>query len=181
VVIHPIIDGCIELRNTYGLKPEDVAAVSAQVHPLVHELTGKTSPQSGLEGKFSVYHSAAVALIDGAAGQAQYSDARVRDPQVIALRDKVKTTVDRSMAEDAARITITLTDGRTLEHHVEHAIGSLERPMDDEDLMQKFRDLTLPILGEHAAEALIERVWALESMGEVGQIAAMTVRSHATR
>jgi 2-methylcitrate dehydratase PrpD len=181
VVIHPIIDACIELRNTYGIEPAQVAAVRADVHPLVLELTGKTAPQSGLEGKFSVYHSAAVALIDGAAGQAQYSDARVRDPQVVALRDKVEATVDRSMAEDAARVTIALTDGRTLEQNVEHAIGSLERPMDDEDLMQKFRDLTVPTLGERAAEALIEQVWALEAMDDVGGIAAMTEPRQAAR
>jgi len=181
VVIHPIIDGCIELRNTYGIEPAQVASVHADVHPLVLELTGKTEPQSGLEGKFSVYHSAAVALIDGTAGQAQYSDARVRDAQVIALRDKVKVSVDGSMAEDAARVSVTLNDGRTLEHHVEHAIGSLERPMDDEDLMQKFRDLTVPIAGEHVTETLIEQVWALERMDDVGRLAAMTVPSHAPR
>lgn len=181
VVIHPVIDGCIELRNTYGVEPAQIASVTAEVHPLVLELTGKTSPQSGLEGKFSVYHSAAVALIDGAAGQAQYSDARVRDPQVVALRDKVKATVDRSMSQDAARVVIALTDGRTLETYVEHAIGSLARPMDDEDLMQKFRDLTVPVLGGHAAEALIEQVWALEAMDDVGRIAAMTVPSRPDR
>jgi len=181
VVIHPIIDGCIELRNTYGIEPAQVASVHADVHPLVLELTGKTEPQSGLEGKFSVYHSAAVALIDGTAGQAQYSDARVRDAQVIALRDKVKVSVDGSMAEDAARVSVTLNDGRTLEHYVEHAIGSLERPMDDEDLMQKFRDLTVPIAGEHVTETLIEQVWALERMDDVGRLAAMTVPSHAPR
>jgi 2-methylcitrate dehydratase PrpD len=181
IVIHPVIDGCVELRNQHGLDAADIAAVAVDVHPLVLELTGKTRPQIGLEGKFSVYHSAAVALIDGTAGEAQYSDARVRDPAVIALRDKVTASVDATMAEDAARIVITLTDGRTLEQHVEHAIGSLARPMDDEDLMQKFRDLVVPILGEHAAEALIEQVWALEAMDDVGRLAALTVpdRAHA--
>ena len=33
------------------------------MHPFVLELTGKKAPQTGLEGKFSVYHSAAVAII----------------------------------------------------------------------------------------------------------------------
>jgi 2-methylcitrate dehydratase PrpD len=181
VVIHPVIDGCIELRNTYGLKAADIASIAAEVHPLVLELTGKKRPQSGLEGKFSVYHSAAVAIIDGAAGQAQYADTRVRDPEVIALRDKVTATVNHAIAGDAARVAIALDDGRTLETYVEHAIGSLEKPMDDEDLMQKFRDLTVPIVGEHAAEALVEQVWALEAMEDVGRICAMTVPSHARR
>ena len=41
--------------------------VDLKVHPLVLELTGKKSPQSGLESKFSVYHAVAVALVRGAA------------------------------------------------------------------------------------------------------------------
>src|SRR6266545_1450789 len=61
IVIHPIIDACVQLRNEYGLEPDDVVAVDAQVHRLVLELTGKKTPQVGLESKFSVYHSAAVA------------------------------------------------------------------------------------------------------------------------
>ena len=115
IVIHPVIDGCIQLRNaSRSAILRDIEAIDVDVHPLVLELTGKTRPQVGLEGKFSVFHSAAVALIDGAAGEAQYSDARVRDPSVVALRDKVRATVDRALPEDAARIRIRLRDGRVL-------------------------------------------------------------------
>ena len=39
------------------IDPQDVEAVELRVHPLVLELTGKKTPQVGLEGKFSVYHS----------------------------------------------------------------------------------------------------------------------------
>jgi 2-methylcitrate dehydratase PrpD len=61
IVIHPTIDGCIQLRNAHSLKAADIAGVRLRVHPLVLELTGKTTPRIGLEGKFSVFHSAAVA------------------------------------------------------------------------------------------------------------------------
>ncbi len=71
IVIHPVIDACIQLRAQHDFEIADVEAVEAKVHPLVLELTGKKTPQVGLEGKFSVYHSAAVALIHGAAGEAE--------------------------------------------------------------------------------------------------------------
>jgi 2-methylcitrate dehydratase PrpD len=109
IVIHPVIDGVIQVRNAQRVAAQDVAAIEVTVHPLVLELTGKRAPQVGLEGKFSVYHSVAVALIDGDAGEAQYSDARVRDPQVVALRGKVKATVQRDLPEDAARIVVRST------------------------------------------------------------------------
>ena len=146
IVIHPIIDACIQLRNEHGLKPEDIESVEAKVHPLVLELTGKKTPQVGLEGKFSVYHSAAAAIIHGAAGEAEYGDDVVRDPQVIALRDRVSAVVDKSMHEDQTRVAIRLKNGKTVEKYVEHAIGSLDRPMSDADLEAKFRGLAKGIL-----------------------------------
>jgi 2-methylcitrate dehydratase PrpD len=181
IVIHPVIDGMIQLRNEHNLAPGDIASIDVYVHPLVLELTGKTRPQVGLEGKFSVYHSAAVALIDGDAGEAQYSDERVRDPAVVALRDKVKAHVERDMPEDAARLVVRLVDGRTLEKKIEHAVGSLECPMTDADLERKFRGLVVPQKGLPLAERLIERIWRLEEMIDVGDLPAMTVPTQRTR
>ena len=175
IVIHPVIDGVIQLRNEHTLKAADVASIAVDVHPLVLELTGKPRPQVGLEGKFSVYHSAAVAIIDGAAGETQYSDARVRDPEVVALRDRVKATVDRALHEDAGRIRITLRDGRVLERFVEHAIGSLARPMTDAGLEDKFRGLVIPVLGEPAAARLLDALWRLDSSEEVAALPPLCV------
>ena len=90
IVIHPTIDGCVQLRNEHGLKPDEIEAVRVRAHPLVLELTGKRTPQTGLEGKFSVYHSAAVALIEGKAAERSTRDPVVRDPTVIGLRDRVE-------------------------------------------------------------------------------------------
>jgi 2-methylcitrate dehydratase PrpD len=171
IVIHPIIDGCVQLRNEHKLKAEDIDSIALKVHPLVLELTGKKTPQVGLEGKFSVYHSAAVAIIHGEGGENVYSDACVRDPQVIALRDKVSATVDKSVHEDAAYITIRLKDGRVLEKHVEHAIGSLARPMSDADLEAKFRGFAQGILSTPETDALIGLCWSLEKLKSAGDIA----------
>jgi 2-methylcitrate dehydratase PrpD len=174
IVIHPVIDGCIQLRDEVG-DVGAIASVEVDVHPLVLELTGKTRPQAGLEGKFSVFHSAAVALIDGDAGEAQYADARVRDPAVVALRDKVRASVDRALPEDAARVRITLRDGRVLGRDVEHAIGSFARPMTDADLERKFRGLVAPVCGAAHADRLVTRLWGLDTAADVGELPRETV------
>ena len=69
VVIHPTLDACIQLRNQYKLTADQIDRVELKVHPLVLELTGKKTPQTGLEGKFSVYYAAAVALMRGGCGR----------------------------------------------------------------------------------------------------------------
>ena len=175
VVIHPAIDGCVQLRNEHALNAEAIGAVELAVHPLVLELTGKKTPRAGLEGKFSVFHSAAVALIDGAAGEAQYSDARVADPRVVALRDRVTAAVDPSLAEDAANVRIRLRDGRTVERRVEHALGSLQRPMSDRDLEAKFRGLCAPVLPQSAIDALVAACWRFDRSKDCGALARLTV------
>ena len=175
IVIHPTIDGCAQLRNEYGLKARDIASIDLKVHPLVLELTGKTNPQVGLEGKFSVYHCAAVAIIDGVAGEAQFSDARVCDPEVVALRSRVHATAHSAIDEDAAEVRITLNDGGVVEKRIEHAIGSLGRPMSDGDLEAKFRALCAPILPGDAAEQVLEACWNLDTAQNAGALAALTV------
>jgi 2-methylcitrate dehydratase PrpD len=175
IVIHPIIDACIQLRNEHGLQPDDIESIDAQVHPLVLELTGKKAPQTGLEGKFSVYHSAAVAIIHGAAGEAEYSDACVRDARVTGLRDRVSATVDRGMHEDQTRVAIRLKNGRIIQKFVEHAIGSLDRPMSDGDLEAKFARLTNRILTPSERDRLVRLCWDIGKLKDAGEVARASV------
>jgi len=69
IVSHPAIDAAIQLRNANGLQPDAIQSVDLRVHPLVLNLMGKTAPASGLEGKFSIFHAVAVALVTGRGGR----------------------------------------------------------------------------------------------------------------
>jgi 2-methylcitrate dehydratase PrpD len=141
----------------------------------VLELTGKKTPQTGLEGKFSVYHSSAVAVIHGAAGEAQYSDEVVRDRKVIALRDRVSAEVERGIHEDQVRIAIKLKNGRNLEKYVEHAVGSIDRPLTDGDLEAKFRGLVDGILSKSESDRLIRLCWDVAKLKDAAEIAGASV------
>ena len=152
IVIHPSIDGCIQLREKHALKPAEIESVTIKVHSLVLELTGKKTPATGLESKFSVYHSCAVGLLYGQAGEHEYTDAVVNRPEVIALRSRVTARVDDRIDEASSDITIRTTDGRALHCFVEHAIGSVEKPMSDAQLRAKFVDQSTPVIGAGKAE-----------------------------
>lgn len=173
LVVHAAIDGCIGLAREHGLTPDDIERVDLTVSPLVLELTGKREPRSGLEGKFSVYHAAAIGIIHGAAGEPQFSDEVVRDPRVIALRERVFAAVDPSIGRTEARVSIRVRDGRRLDRHVAHALGTLERPMSDADLEAKFRALVTGILPERRIAGLIAACWSLEALEDAGEIARL--------
>src|SRR2546428_561256 len=138
VVMHPTIDGCIQLRNEHNLTADTIDHIELKVHPLVMQLTSRKSPQTGLEGKFSIYHAARITIVQGAWPLDQFSDRAVRDRAVASLRDRVTTAVDSSLHEDQVRIVVTMKNGSRLEKFIEHAVGSLEHPISDKDLETKF-------------------------------------------
>jgi len=181
IVIHPSIDGCVQLKKEHGLTGAEVEKVHLTVPHLVLELTGKRTPQVGLEGKFSVFHSCAVALLFGAAGEKEYSDAMVRDPKVMAIRDRVECTIDDSLRDDECHVQITLKDGRVLKKHVEHAIGSRERPLSDADLNAKFHVLVDDILGEEHGERLLKLCWSIEGLKDAAELCRQSLPAKAER
>jgi 2-methylcitrate dehydratase PrpD len=175
LVVHAAIDGCIQLRREHDLKPEDIDRVELATSLLVPELTGNRTPQNGLEGKFSVYHAAAVALVHGAAGEAQFSDAVVRDATVIAVRDRVSISAGAGVRKLEAHVNIRLRNGTVLEKHVEHALGTVERPMSDRDLEDKFRSLADGVLSAAEASRVIGLCWRVAELEDAGELARATV------
>jgi 2-methylcitrate dehydratase PrpD len=177
VVMHPTIDGCIQLRNEQKLTADKIDRVELRVHPLVMQLTSKKSPQTGLESKFSIYHAASVALVEGAGGIDQFSDRAVRDQAIASLRDRVTTVVDSTMHEDQVRILLTAQNGSRFEKFVEHAVGGLDHPMSDSDLEAKFTGLANGVLPPDRQRKLLDLCWAIEGIKEAGAVAVAARRT----
>jgi len=175
IVIHPALDGAIQLREHYQLQPDQIKSVLIKANPYVVELTGKKMPQTGLEGKFSVYHSVAIALIEGRAGEKQYSDAAVLSPKTVELRNKITVEVDEALPKKSGAITITLNDDRVLYKFIESAVGGLENPMTSEQLDAKFLDLTEAILPPIQAKRLLADAWRMADLPSAGKFAKSTV------
>ncbi|KAK3064842.1 hypothetical protein LTS18_003462 [Coniosporium uncinatum] len=154
------------------LRIEDVEVVDVHVHPLVLELTGKTEPKDGLEGKFSVYHGAAVGLLCGKATPAEYEDAVVLDPAVIEVRGKIRATVDESLRADECHIRLDLGDNKMIEVHVDHAVDSLQAPMSDGELQAKSLDQCGPVFGDEGASKASGACRSLEQTQAVAGMAA---------
>ena len=146
------------------------------MNPLVLELTGKTEPRTGLEGKFSVYHSAAVVLLDGFSTSKHYTDSVVNRVDVVALRPKVCAEVDKSVAVDEAFLSITFKGGSVLTQHVEHALGSLQKPMSDADINFKFLDLTAEKFSKQKSQAVLEQCWRVSQLANAGDLGAVLRR-----
>jgi len=172
VVLHPLIDAVIAMREEARIAPEAVSEIALRVHPLVLSITNVIEPSSGLQSKFSYRHSAAVALADGAAGIAQYSDARAADPIVAALRRKVQAVGDETLRKDEAYATVA-AGGARHEAHIPHASGTTDNPMSDAAIEAKFLANAASAIGDERARRASERVWSLEKCADVRELIAL--------
>jgi 2-methylcitrate dehydratase PrpD len=170
IVNHPTIDGCIQLHHTHRLTSGTVARVRLAVAPLVLDLCNQQNITRGLQGKFSVYHGAAVGLVRGKAGLQEYSDETVNDPEVKRVREHVTATGDPSLSEDQARIDVALADGRQVSIVIHESLGNLKRPMTNAQLEAKFRDQAAPRLSPATIDRLIEQCWTIDRLDDVGAI-----------
>lgn len=182
IVIHPIIDACSRLHHksfsptssskTGAESIQKIKKVTARVHPLVLELTGKRTPKDGLEAKFSVYHGGAIGLLYGKGTPEQYLDEVVLSKEVIEVRDKIECIADKDIRPDQCRIEVEMEMGggemMVLKQDVEHAVGSLEVPMTEELLVEKFLGQVAGVLGVEEGERLSERIWGVEGWEDVG-------------
>src|ERR1700722_8712438 len=169
VVLHPLIDAVIALRNRARIDPASVDAIELRLHPLVLTITGVTEPTSGLQSKFSLRHSPAVALADGAAGIAQYSDARAADPAIAALRRKVTAVADETLRKDEAHAAIVAGGGRHAVH-VAHASGTTDNPMSDAAIEAKFLANATPLIGDARARKAAALAWSLDEVADVREL-----------
>ena len=134
------------------------------------DLCNQQGITKGLQGKFSVYHGAAIGLVRGKAGIQEYTDEAVNDPQIKRVRELVSAAGDPSITEDQARIEVELTTGAKLERFVEQSLGNIHRPMTDKQLDAKFRDQAVAALKAEQVEKAIGLCWKIDELDDVGEL-----------
>jgi 2-methylcitrate dehydratase PrpD len=171
-LMHATIDAILALRREHGIRPEDVESIEPRSPTRLAWVMGKDNPRTGLEGKFSSTHCAAVAMVDGAAGIHQFTDERVVDPVVVAMRERVSFTFDEGLPKDAAFVTVRMRDGTLLTRDVPHNRGTPHNPMSDDELSAKFVELAALHFGEGRARELLDQLWRFDEIDDVRELIA---------
>jgi 2-methylcitrate dehydratase PrpD len=172
-VIHPVLDCVLDWRRD---NPKAVVArVVVRGNPLLSARTDRPDVSTGRESQVSVQHAVAAALVTGEAGLDQFTDARVRDPKVLALRHKVEVLRDSGFSTIAAAVEITTADGKTHKMSQTAARGSDANPLSDEDLEQKLRTAIAGWDPHHDIAPLIDAIWTLDSSADVSGLASLAV------
>jgi 2-methylcitrate dehydratase PrpD len=180
IVNHPTIDGAIQIHNEHRPDPASIVAVRLRVAPLVLDLCNQQNITKGLQGKFSVYHGAAVGLVRGKGGLREYTDEAVNDPAIKRVRELTTATGDPSVTEDQVHVEVELRDGRKLSKFVEQSLGNIHRPLTDKQLEEKFRDQAILVLPAREVESVIQLCWKMDQLDDVGDLVTATVPAAAS-
>jgi 2-methylcitrate dehydratase PrpD len=172
-VIHPVLDCVLDWRREHPAM--EVTRVVVRGNPLLAHRTDRPAIATGRESQVSVQHAVAAALVHGAAGLGQFTDACVTDPRVSALRGKVAVLRDEPFSTIAAAVEITTADGTTHRLSQSAARGSDVNPMSDRDLEAKLRTVAAGWNPKADVMPLIDAIWAIDESADVSRLASLAV------
>jgi 2-methylcitrate dehydratase PrpD len=129
-----------------------------------------------------VQHMVAVMLQDKTVTFVSAHDKeRLKNPDTLRERAKVQLIPDqeleRLMPLRVAIVNITLADGSRITQRVDNVRGTPENPMTRDEIIAKARDLIAPILGTANSSNLIEKVFRLETVGDIREFRPLLQRN----
>src|SRR6185312_10056241 len=143
---HDSIEAANQLRAEARLTPGQIEGVRVKV-PAGHlGVCNILEPKTGLECKFSLRMTTALALSgEDTFDDGLFTDETARRPDLVSVRDRVE--IDPSRTGRGCVVSVRLKDGRMLER-----TGDVSQPVRDLDAQQaklerKFRHLATPALG----------------------------------
>ncbi|MGE0719434.1 MAG: MmgE/PrpD family protein [Alphaproteobacteria bacterium] len=170
--IFPALDGALTMQREHGFGAAEVARIEVGGYSATVDVTGNQCIDSAAAAKFSLPFVVASGLVHGAIRLDAFDPPRLADRAVRALMPRISVALDPEIdalfpRQRAARIVVTLADGRRIERFQPHRVGDPELPLSDEQLSDKFRELTRGVITGEAAEALLARLWAAETVPDL--------------
>jgi 2-methylcitrate dehydratase len=172
------IDAALQLRPQIG-DPAKIASIDIHTFNAAVDIIGKDPekwrPQTRETADHSLPYCTAVAIVDGDITDAQFAPSRFTDAKLLELVAKIKLHRDAALNERYPRgipnrLTVKMTDGRTLVKEVEFPRGHAENPMTDAEVEKKFRTMVEPLYGKAAADKILAACWGLEKLKNAGDL-----------
>jgi len=167
---HSSIEGLRRLREQEGFDPADVEQVRVFVSEVQMGMCAIPEPTTGLEAKFSLRHTAALALAGEDTGAVTtFSDDKANDPALVGLRRRVELVVGGRTGA-ATPVEVRLRDGRVLEAAHDVSVPEPDLDVQRRRLEEKFSALAVPAVGADTAAAMADRLAHLETLRSVEEL-----------
>jgi 2-methylcitrate dehydratase PrpD len=170
--IHTGVDALLSILESHRLNTEDVGAI-------VHRVKADRAPvidNNPLKSHCAQYIMA-VAAVRRTIESSDILEDRRTDPRIQDLANRVRLVGDPAMddwpAHAPAVVEVVTRDGRSLSARMDDAKGRRENPMTPSELEQKFMTLATTRISRSAATRLMEYVYNLDRLRDVGELTAL--------
>jgi 2-methylcitrate dehydratase PrpD len=173
--IHNAIDCALEIRKKHAPALGAIRSILVKRHPDWSLYHRNTAPRTYHEAQVSLPYSVAIALIEGKALLAQFTNSKLGNKEVRRLMDLTRIETDASLPRGVScHTTMTMTSGETYVSQVDFPKGSIENPMSDNELRAKFDSLAEPVLGAARCAQIAAAVMQIERCADVGELMRLT-------
>ena len=171
---HPVLDGIQTLMRREKFGADDVERIKVEAPALATIMTDP-EPDNMLAAKFSLPYAVATAVVHDATDITAFYPGRLRDPETLALSRRVDIVADPQMDlrrydYPAAKVAVSLKDGRVLQESVTAHHGDAQNPASREELVGKFNFLSQDILGDAGTARVVETVDCLDGLGDIREL-----------
>ena len=168
----PAVDGALELRRQHGFSHQDIDRLHLGVYQATLDIAPHVDPRNPDQARFSLHYMVASALVHGSVRLSAFSAERLDDPATRALMQRIDKALDPEIdaafpGRRAARVDVTLHDGRRFTHFQPDRKGDPELPLSDAELGDKLIELASPVIGADPARTLLDKLWTLDNSKEL--------------
>lgn len=169
---HSPIECAKDIRLKSNFPPERVKKIVLRIEQGADKVCNIPHPTSGLEAKFSLRQTVAMALTGvDTANVDSYNAAITQEPRIKALRDKMEITFESGWEKSVAQMAIQLDDGTMIEATHDSGVPWADIGKQRRALETKFDSLVTPILGAAGARRLHDAIERVDTLSDVGDLA----------
>ncbi|MFN2113501.1 MAG: MmgE/PrpD family protein [Anaerolineales bacterium] len=174
---HQPISAALQVCQAHDLSAEDVAEILVETTVRGADIlsdASKYKPTTKETADHSLPYVIAAAVADGNVLPSSFSAEKLKDPRIWDLLGKIKVVADPEIdamfpGVKRARVTITTQSGESHTAQVDHAKGSPQNRMSDEELVSKFRANAGEVLDKEGQDRVIDLTWHFEDVEDVGE------------
>ena len=174
---HQPISAALQVCQEQDLAAEDISQILVETPARGADILSdpsKYQPTTKETADHSLPYVIAAAVADGNVLPDSFSDEKLKDPRIWDLLGKIKVVADPEIdamfpGVKRARVSITTNSGETHTAQVDHAKGSPQNPMSDEEIVSKFRANAGDILSSEQQDQVIDLTWRFDELEDIGE------------
>jgi 2-methylcitrate dehydratase PrpD len=172
---HPAVDAALQIREREMIDHNDISKVRIETYPDALKIAGIQEPRTPYEAKFSLKYCTSTALYTGRLGPEEFTESFLTNHKIRRLMDRTEIIIDEILGREypakwPSRVEVTTKGGGRYSAQVDHPLGDPENPLPMEKLVEKFKMLASKELSEKKVETVIETVFKLEKVSNMGEL-----------